>query len=383
MARADRAAKNVNRFVRKATAEKIKIEKAKPKIWNGKIIIPLEEWRKKLSSFTYEWKDYYPDKYEPYILPYHGNDEIIKKYQDEWWPGFAEYMESVKDPAFGKAKCEKCILNPDGSPRTTNIRDAIVKTNQSYDGKPLEFPCTVVNRFKCPYTTGDDQGQLLKLGDMWTIFNDTVKYNEKLTGRKHNTYTIDFEKKWIRSRRVDGDIKLDNFEEFFNRLKFPRFETISQEDLYDLITTRDKLKSILEEYLDALLSGVENDEHFMVLLDHLREDPNDFLDVFDKIKSEITLENLQNTDGMTLRDINAKNEAYEKFLAERKHWSDTKIDPPRPEELSGACFSCGELANIRCSNCNIWTCIQHRMDHAVQSHNYKKPDASSSDIVKQ
>ena len=384
MARADKAAKNVNRFVRRRTAEKIKKEKAKPKMWKDKTILPLKEWRKKLSSLTYEWKNYYPDKYEPYLLPYHGNDKIIKKYQDEWWPGFVEYMESVKDSGFGKLKCEKCILNPDASPRTTNIRDAIVKTNQSHDGKPLEFPCTVVNKFKCPYTTGDDQGQLLKLGDMWAIFNDAVKYNEKLTGRKHNTYTIDFEKKWIFGRHSDSDIKLDNFEEFFNNMKFPRFEIIGQEGLYDAITTRDKLKSILEEYLDALLSGIEKDTQDMLYVMHFKENLDEFSDMFDKVKNGITLENLQNTDGMTLREINAKNEEHVKFVAEREKWiGHKKLDPPKPEELSGACFSCGELANIRCRNCNIWTCIQHRMDHASQSHNYNKPDNSSSGTVQQ
>src|SRR5690348_2373041 len=167
-------------------------------------------------------------------------------------------------------------------------------------------------------------------------------------------------------------------------MKFPRFEITGQEGLYDAITTRDKLKSILEEYLDALLSGIEKDAHNMLLVKHFKENPDEFLDMFDEIKSSITLENLQNTDGMTLREINAKNEEYAKFVAEREKWiGHKKLDPPRPEDLSGACFSCGELANIFCKNCNIWTCIQHRMDHATQSHNYKKPDASSSGTVQQ
>ena len=167
-------------------------------------------------------------------------------------------------------------------------------------------------------------------------------------------------------------------------MKFPEFEIIGQEGLYDAITTRDKLKSILEEYLDALLSGVENNIHHMPLVEYLREDPDYFLDMFDKIKNGITLDNLQNTDGMTRREINAKNEEYAKFVAEREKWIGyKKPDPPRPEELSGACFSCGEFANIFCKNCNIWTCIQHRMDHATQSHNYKKPEASSSGTIPQ
>jgi len=384
MARLDRAASDVARLAKRMAAEKIRIEKAKPKMWKDKIILPLEKWRKKQNWNTHEWRNYYPDRYVPNLLIYPGDDETIRGYQAEWWSGFAEYMESVKEPGFGKLKCKGCIFNPDDSPLTTNIRDAIITINQDHDNKLVEFPCKVLNFFKCPFEFDSDKNTIFILGDVWKIFDDAVKYNAKLTGRKHNTYTVNFEKKWIFSRRSDSDIKLDNFEEFFNNMKFPEFEIIGQEGLYDAITTRDKLKSILEEYLDALLSGVENNIHHMPLVEYLREDPDYFLDMFDKIKNGITLDNLQNTEGMTRREINAKNEEYAKFVAEREKWIGyKKPDPPRPEELSGACFSCGEFANIFCKNCNIWTCIQHRMDHATQSHNYKKPEASSSGTIPQ
>lgn len=381
MARADKAAKNVNRFVRKKIDEKIKREKAEPKMWKDKFIVPLEEWRKKQDWHTHEWRNFYPDKYVPNLLIYAGDNGTIRGYQDEWWSGFCEYMESVKEPGFGKLKCQGCIFNPDDSPLTTNIRDAIITTNQNPNKKLVEFPCKVLNFFKCPFEFDSDKSTIFILGDIWKIFDDAIKYNAKLTGRKHNTYTVDFEKKWIFGRHSDSDIKLDNFEEFFNNMKFPKFEIIGQEGLYDAITTRDKLKSILEEYLDALLSGVENDIHNMPLVEYLREDPDYFLDIFDKIKNEITLESLKNTDGMTMHEINAKNEEYAKFVAEREKWDTKKIPPPRPEELSGACFSCGEPANIFCKNCNIWTCIQHRMDHGTQSHKYTRPETSSSGIV--
>ena len=386
MARADKAVKNVNRFVRKAIAEKIKKEKAKPKMWKDKIILPLEEWRKKQDWYTHEWRNFYPDKYVPGLLRYPGDDEIIRGYQDEWSPGFEEYLESIKDPAFGKKKCEGCIFNPAVSPKTTNIRDAIITAYQNPDNMLVEFPCKVLDFFKCPFEEDTYKDMIFNLGDTWRIFDDALKYNAKLTGRKHNTYTVDFEKKLVMSRLSDSDSNLwydKKIEEFFIRMKFPRFEIIGMEGLYDAIMTRDKLKSILEEYFDALVSGIENDPHNMLLVKHFKEKPDEFLDMFDKIKNSITLENLQNTDGMTLSDINAKNEEHEKFWAERENMGGTKIPPPKPEELSGACFSCGQFANILCKNCNIWTCIQHQMDHATQSHNYTRPEASSSGMVQQ
>lgn len=383
MARLDKAANDIARLAKKMAAEKIRKEKAKPKMWKDKFIVPLEEWDKKQSSLIHEWRDYYPDKYGHNLLQYHGNDKITKKYQDEWWPGFVEYMESVKDPAFGKKKCDGCIFNPVASPKTTNIRDAIITTHQNPDNKPVEFPCKILNFFKCPYEDDKDKRTIFVLGDIWRIFDDALKYNKKLTGRRYNMYTVDFEKKWILSRFSDSDLHQNKVEEFFTKMKFPKFATSGQEGLYDAITTRDKLKSILEEYLDALLSGIESDTHYMPLVEHYRENPDDFLNIFDKIKNGISLENLQNTEGMTLRDINAKNAEYEKFLAEREHMGDIKIPPPKPEELSGACFSCGQFANILCKNCNIWTCIQHRMDHGIQSHSYKKSEASSSGTVQQ
>jgi len=384
MTRLDRAASDVTRLAKRMAAEKIRIEKAKPKMWKDKIILPLEKWRKKQNWHTHEWRNYYPDRYVPNLLIYPGDNETIRGYQDEWWPGFCEYMESVKEPGYGKLKCKGCIFNPDDSPKTTNIRDAIITINQDPDNKLVEFPCKVLNFFKCPFEFDSDKNVIFVKGDVWRIFDDAIKYNAKLTGRKHNTYTVNFEKKWIFGRHSDSDIKLDNFEEFFNNMKFPKFETIGQEGLYDTITTRDKLKSILEEYLDALLNGIEKDAHNMLLVKHFKENPDEFLDMFDKIKSSITLENLQNTDGMTLREIDAKNEEYAKFVAEREKWiGHKKLDPPRPEDLSGACFSCGELANILCKNCNIWTCIQHRIDHAVQSHKYTIHENSSSSTVQQ
>lgn len=384
MTRLDKAANDAIRLARKMAAEKVRKEKVKPKMWNGKKIIPLSEWRKKQNFNTHEWRDYYPDKYIPDLLLYPGDNEQIRKYQDEWWKGFSQYMESIKEPAYGKLKCEKCILNPVASPLTTTIRDAIVKTHQSIDGKPLEFPCMIVNMFKCPYEDKRDLDKLQILGDIWRIFDDALKYNAKLTEHKLNTYTVDFEKKKIvHILRLDDSPKSPDVEYFFSKLKFPKFEIMGHKDLYDVITTRDKLKSVLEEYLDALSSGAENDRHNLTLVEYLRKEPDYFLDVFDKIKDVITLEELRNTNGKTLREIEDSNEKYEKFLAERRKIMSPEYRMPRPEELSGACFSCGEFANILCQNCNIWTCHQHWMDHGIQTHNYARPETSSSSTLQQ
>lgn len=383
MTRLDRAANDVTRLAKRMAAEKIKKDKTKPKIWNGKMIIPLSEWRKKQNFNTHEWRDYYPDQYVPNLLTYAGDNETINGYQDEWWRGFSQYMESIKEPVYGKAKCRRCILNPVALPLTTTIRDALVKTNQSMDGKPFEFPCEIVNKFKCPYEDMNDQDYLAVLGVTWRILDDALKYNTKLTEHRLNTYTVDFEKKKIvQILRLDDSPQSRDVEDFFSKLKFPKFEIMGHDGLYDVITTRDKLKSVLEEYLDALSSGAEYNLQELDV-EYIRKDLDYFLDIFDKIKGVITLEELRNTNGKTRREIEEENEKHEKFWAERGINVSSEQRMPRPEELSGACFSCGEFANILCQNCRIWTCHQHWRDHGAQTHNYPRLENSSSGTIQQ
>jgi hypothetical protein len=380
MARLDSAANEVRRLARKRAQEKIKKEKA-PKIWNGKKVIPLAEWRKKQNIVTKEWMDYYPDKYTPNLLIYAGEYESLAKLQDEWWPGFVQYMESVKDPEFGKLKCRECILNPIDSepnaPGTTTIRDAIVKTNQSIDGKPLEFPCKVINMFKCPYQNKDDQQNFLFLGYMWRILEYALKYNAKLVERKHNMYTVDFDKKKVRAWCFNVGFEVNTVEQLFSKLKFPKVEILGHKGLYDTITTRDKLKIVLTEYLDALAEGIEYNTHDLKFVEYLRKEPAAFLEVFDMIKDTITLEELKNTDGMTLRERERENKEYEEFLAQRRKMEGIHSEPEQ-KKLSGACFSCGEFANIFCENCDIWTCLEHGMDHDCGAAWRVEPEESST-----
>lgn len=381
MARLDKAANEANRLAKKMASEKIKKEKSQPKMWNGKMIIPLSEWKKKQNFNTHEWRDYYPDKYISNLLIYSGDNEQIKKYQDEWWQGFSQYMESVKDPEFGKLKCQNCILNPVALSLTTTIRDAIVTTNHSVDGKPLEFPCKIVNMFKCPYEDMRDQRNLMALGITWNILDHALKYNKRLAEHKFNTYTVDFEKKEIFFILNNYDIpKSRDVDHFFSELKFPKFTILGHKDLYDVITTRSKMKLILEEYLDALSSGAE-DNWLQLDVELVRKDIDNLLDIFDRIKDMITLESLKNIDGKTLRDIEKANEKYEIFLAGQEKMRTSPEYKMSKPELSDTCFSCGKFANILCKNCNIWKCIEHWRYHGVQDHNYTRPENSSSSTV--
>ena len=383
MARADKAAKNVNRFVRKRIVEKIKKEKALPKMWKGKMIVPLAKWLKKQNFGTHEWRDCYPDQYKSDLLLYPGDDKIIRGYQDEWWSEFCELMESVKDPAFGKLKCKLCILNPGASSKTTNIRDAIIATNQNPDVTPLEFPCKIVNRFECPYKDDMDKSRIFFLGSIWNIFDDALKYNRKMISRMNNTYTVDFKRKKVILVR-NYDIELQHggdVEDFFNKIKPPKFQITDHKSLYDVITTRDKLESVLEEYFDALANGIEDNHHNLEMIEDLRKySEEDFLDIFDQIKNMITLDNLQDTEGMTLQEVELEKEKNEKLWAERETmWASPTTTPT--QERNGTCFSCGQFANVICHNCNIWTCLAHWRDHGIQTHNYTKPENPSSSIA--
>lgn len=371
MTRLDKATNDVVRLARKM-AEDAKKERAKPKKWKGKMIIPLKEWEKKHEFIKHEWRNYFPDEFLSYGLhPAEGFPEI-RKWQEEWWAEYIQLMESSKPPSYGKYHCKKCILNPESDLKTTTLRDAIVKTHTSCDGKPLEFPCKVVNVYKCPYKGTKDVNNVLIRGEMWWILNDAIKYNQRLVECKSNTYTINFEKNTVNFRYLFEYSHLHKIEEVFAKIKFSRVGITDHESLYEVITTREKMKIILQEYIDALLDGSEkNWHHRPKMIEYLKEDQDYFLDLFEKAKSAITFEDLKDIDGYTIQYWRDR----QKWLKEREALFEKSSYPKSRKDIkiSDICASCSEFANIHCVNCNAWLCLNHWRSHGVEIHNYGKP----------
>lgn len=371
MTRLDAATSNASKLAKKMAKEAVK-ERTKPKTWKGKKIIPLLEWRKKFNIFTLEWKNYFPEEFSDDLLfPPNGEESEFTKHEDEWWAEFIEYMEVARPASYGKHKCRHCILNTNMLPLTTTIRDAFMKTYVASDDKSFEFPCNVVNFFKCPY--GAKYALPLNVhGYMGKVLDDVLKYNIRSTEHKRSTYRVDFIiDKIFHPAGFDGfDSSPCKISDVLNKLKFPRVENTSNVDLYEIITTRDKLKSVLEEYRDAPSIVAEKSLYYQPYVDYIKHNMDRMLDFFDSIKDEITLED---------RDTNGQTFQENKDMLSKNKEKDGRMSygspgyPRAPPILSSPCFSCGEIARINCKNCGAWMCLQHWKDHGVQAHNYANP----------
>ena len=64
-------------------------------------------------------------------------------------------MEYKRNPNYGNAKCSHCLLSPDGDdPIFIGINRLVAKGLDDKDESQrniIQYPCSVVNRFECPY----------------------------------------------------------------------------------------------------------------------------------------------------------------------------------------------------------------------------------------
>jgi hypothetical protein len=109
------------------------------------MIIPLDDWT--LLKDTSEELEYFPDDFQitTTFIP-----ETELKHEDEdtkvWYSDYLELMNYTKNENYGRAKCFDCLLDPGGDdPIFIGINRLISK------GEGAEYPCQVVNRFRCPF----------------------------------------------------------------------------------------------------------------------------------------------------------------------------------------------------------------------------------------
>jgi hypothetical protein len=63
-------------------------------------------------------------------------------------------MEYKRNPNYGRTKCFHCLLSPErDDPIFIGINGLVAKGLQKNEnhGNPIEYPCSTVNRFECPY----------------------------------------------------------------------------------------------------------------------------------------------------------------------------------------------------------------------------------------
>ena len=125
------------------------------KYWKDKPIIPLDEWIR--FRGTLYALDHFPDDFHQVLTYIPENENKSKKGKEredakKWNSDFIELIEYTRNSNYGKMKCFHCLFSPDGDdPIFIGINRLVTKGLANDEQDPIQYPCQVVNRFRCPY----------------------------------------------------------------------------------------------------------------------------------------------------------------------------------------------------------------------------------------
>jgi hypothetical protein len=225
--------------------------------WNGKWIIPAEEWMQ--GTNVYGALQCFPDKFLPEILQldrfimcfrlkstFDTKDPALREAFQSWKRDYLALLEFRKDPDYGHMKCNRCLLEP-GWDNGLNMGIFRVLANSlELEDSPYRsiYTCNIVNRFRYPYDR--------------TIERDSfvTKYN---IARKNST-----EVDYLFHLGKIADAADTALHQAQNLGKYSVIDVNSPRDVYNILTDMGKLESILDQ-------GLEEDGKFCYLDEGLRE----------------------------------------------------------------------------------------------------------------
>jgi hypothetical protein len=344
--------------------------------WKGKKIISAKKWNEiheKNSIYTDNYRitlisnkplQYFPDDYNGYISSF---NEELKEETQKWNKEYYELLEFRKNPTLGRNKCSRCVFSTHlDDPLFVGLGKVVARivsnqcnnnNNLNYisntDNVSISYPCRVMNFFQCPFENNNNQFPYTKqnlfalqrlafaIEQAISIFHETTKNNEII-------YEVDFENdrvKEIHTKYNDEPESWgwnDNIKEQLSKVKpiSTTIQIINEQDIYNILTNREKLEYLLQEY-----------------------EKNDQLD---KEQQQILLS--KENSRQTIID----------FIIDNKNSirvEDLKISEPfyKCYRKKGNCIICNNLSNIICTNyCNsheeIWLCTNHWQQHKIEKH---------------
>jgi hypothetical protein len=186
-------------------------------------------------------------------MPTTFKPETELQHKDEdtkiWYSDYLELMNYTKNENYGRAKCFDCLLDTGrDDPIFIGINKLISK------GLGAEYPCQVVNRFRCPF--------------------------ERSTNGKNTSFDVDdlfrlhklafgVEIALAKARKDDSEIRIKN-----------------KEELIHALTDRETFDKILGQ-------GAEAPEVSEYIKNHFRGNRAHILDYFMKIKDKVNAEELR------------------------------------------------------------------------------------------
>ena len=159
--------------------------------WRGKEIIPLNNWiQLKGTPYTLE---YFPDDFDRFhtFLPERelkDSNEQAKR----WYSDYLDLMEYKRNPNYGKAKCFHCLLSLDrDDPIFIGINRLVAKGLEDDKDESqkniIQYPCSIVDRFECPYEKGKVSNIRFDVEDLFELANMTFAVEISLAIARKDT----------------------------------------------------------------------------------------------------------------------------------------------------------------------------------------------------
>lgn len=246
--------------------------------WRGKKIVTITEWKKIANidkAFQKGIEDqkikealrYFPGDHEDSLFPLVVPPELIEV-AEKWQNQYLELMQFRNNSKCGRSMCFDCLLCPDkekgrnlvGICRLVARAIEVNKEEDNFDTPTATqslYPCSVLNRFKCPYDRKDEMKRK----------KPKHRQQERNDDEESNSYDVDYlfflsdysfrvESAFIRARREKSTIVAIK----------------SVEDIHHALTNRVTLDKVLQQDLDEehLKYKDEIVEFFMSIKDNIR-----------------------------------------------------------------------------------------------------------------
>ena len=382
--------------------------------WKGKKIISIKDWKElyeKSSIYTDAYKitltsriplQYFPDDYNGSISVIGLKDEKLKEEIQNWNTDYYELLEYRKNPTLGKKKCSKCLLNGSSEdPIFVGIEKVFARivmkhcnsngTVNDYSQSPnITYYCYVMNIFSCPMESikfyNENEKEIeeskypYKREDLFTLHQISFAIEQAITTffeiTKNNEiiYDVDFLNDRVQeihtkyNREPESWGGNDNVKEQLSKVKPISNIIIRNElDIYDILTNREKLECLLQEYEKKINHQLSKEE------DEELENENLKPELKAKMKEELKKHKEEQL--ILLKDNKQNIIDFIVYNKDAVRAEDLKIYEPvyKCYRDKGNCHICKSTTNIVCKNCNdynkeIWLCTNHWQEHAIEKH---------------
>ena len=387
--------------------------------WKGKKIISTKDWNKlyeKSSTYTNAYTTtlisrkpllYFPDDYNGSISASGIEDEKLKGEIQNWNKDYYELLEYRKNPTLGRMKCSKCLLSgSNDDPIFIGIEKVFARivinhcnnntnnnTINNHSDGTIIYHCNIMNIFSCPFQSIKSYNKKeikseypYKIEDLFTLQKISFAIEQAITTffeiTKSNEiiYEIDFEKDRVQEihTNYNGEPESwgwqENVKEKLSKVKpISNIKIRNEQDIYNILTDREKLECLLQEYekkLNYQLSKKEEGEDEELenenlkpqlkakMKEELKKHKEEQLILLNDNKQNIIDFIVNNKDAVRAEDLKAYEPIYKCYREK------------------GNCYLCNILANIICKNCcnnynnnkEIWLCTDHWKQHSIEDH---------------